>query len=227
MKFNPGMNDENGKNKGNEPGGTPFEKKGPDYSTTGNFTDNDPLSKYDRAFDKTFNTVNTVYSAGRRIGYVVMGLFFLLAAVVLFTAGAYLYKTRINEAATFTKTTGTVIELREVKGNAEVGTTYKPILKYKDKNGREYIYNSANSSDPPAYDVGERVEMFYNEANPEEAFINSVWEKWTGTIALFICGVVCFPIGLWMIFTGLRRNKPSKNISSGPASGSSSYVSIG
>jgi len=185
------------------------------------------MDKYENAIDRTLNTVNSVYSTGRRIGYVVMGLFFMFTSIVLFAAGIYLYKTRINEAATFTKTTGTVIELKEVKGNVDVGTTYKPILKYQDKNGREFIYTSANSSDPPAYDVGEKVDMFYNEANPEEAFIDSVWEKWTGTIALFICGVVVFPIGVWMIFSGFRRNKPPKNMSSGPASGSSSYVSIG
>lgn len=185
------------------------------------------LDNYEKTIDKTFNTVNTVYSAGRRIGYVLMGLFFLLTAIILFAAGVYLYKTRINEAATFTKTTGIVTELREVKGNVDVGTTYKPILKYKDKNGREYIYTSANSSDPPAYDIGEKVEMFYNETNPEEAFINSAWEKWTGTIVLFICAVVMFPIGIWMIFTGFKRNKSSKKTGSDKASGSSSYVSIG
>lgn len=227
MKFNPGMKDESGNNTGNDKGSGPLENKGPDYSTTGNFVNNDPLSKYENAIDKTFDTVNTVYSAGRRIGYVVMGLFFLLASIVLFAAGVYLYKTRINEAATFTKTTGIVTELREVKGNAEVGTTYKPILKYKDKSGKEYIYTSANSSDPPAYDIGEEVEMFYNESNPKEAFINSAWEKWTGTIALFICGVVVFPIGIWMIFSGFRRNKPAKNTGSAKQKGSSSYVSIG
>ena len=226
MKFNPGMKDESGKNTANNTGTGPFENKGPDYSTTGNFVNNDPLSKYENAIDKTFDTVNTVYSAGRRIGYVVMGLFFLLASVVLLAAGVYLYKTRIDEAATFTKTTGIVTELREVKGNVDVGTTYKPILKYKDKSGKEYIYTSANSSDPPAYDVGEQVEMFYNESNPKEAFINSVWEKWTGTIALFICGVVCFPIGLWMIFTGFRRNKPVKSNNQMRPDGTS-YVSMG
>jgi Protein of unknown function (DUF3592) len=160
---------------------------------------------YEDAIDKTFNTVNTVYSAGRRVGYVLMGLFFILASVILFASGAYLYKTQIDEAATFTKTTGIVIELREVKSNAEVGTTYKPILKYRDKNGNEYVYTSANSSDPPAYAVGEKVEMLYSEADPDEAFINSFWEKWTGTMALFLCGVVCFPIGIWMIFTGYRN----------------------
>ncbi|KXK56197.1 MAG: hypothetical protein UZ05_CHB002000300, partial [Chlorobi bacterium OLB5] len=121
------------------------------------------LDNYEKTIDKTFNTVNSVYSAGRRIGYVLMGLFFLLAGIVLLAAGAYLYKTRIDEAATFSKTTGIVIELREVKENAEVGVTYKPILKYKDKNGKEYIYTSANSSDPPAYNIGEKVDMFYNE----------------------------------------------------------------
>lgn len=184
------------------------------------------LDNYEKTIDKTFNTVNTVYSAGRRIGYVLMGLFFLLAGIVLLAAGAYLYKTRIDEAATFSKTTGIVIELREVKENAEVGVTYKPILKYKDKNGKEYIYTSANSSDPPAYNIGEKVDMFYNEADPKEAFIDSFYEKWTGTIALFICGVVVFPIGIWLIFSAFRRNKPSKNISSG-SPGGSSYVSIG
>lgn len=185
------------------------------------------MDKYENAIDRTLNTVNSVYSTGRRIGYVVMGLFFMFTSIVLFAAGIYLYKTRINEAATFTKTTGTVIELKEVKGNVDVGTTYKPILKYKDKKGREFIYTSANSSDPPAYDVGEKVDMFYNEANPEEAFIDSVWEKWTGTAALFICAVVIFPIGIWLIYSGFKRNKPAKNMSSNTNSGTSSYVSIG
>lgn len=87
-------------------------------------------------------------------------------------------------------------------------------MKYKDKNGREFIYTSANSSDPPAYDVGEKADMFYNEANPEEVFIDSVWEKWTGTAAFFICAVIIFPIGIWLIYPWFKRNKPAKNMSS-------------
>lgn len=180
---------------------------------------------YEDAIDKTINTVNTAYNTGRRVGYVLMGLFLLLISVVLFAWGAYLYKSRTDATETYIKTEGIVTELRKVKGNADVGITYAPVIKFKDKSGKEYVHESSNSSDPPAYDISEKVEILYNKTDPEEAFINSFGEKWTGIIAFITCGVILFLIGTWMIFTAFRRRKyTSESVSS---KGETSSVSIG
>ena len=69
--------------------------------------------------------------------------------------------------------------------------------------------------------------IIYDPADPEEVYVDSFREKWVLTIVLFICGIVVFPISIWMIYTGFRRNKPSKNSASGQSTGSSSYVSMG
>ena len=185
------------------------------------------LDKYDKAFDKTFNTVNTVYSAGRRIGYVLMGLFFMLVSVILFGWGIYSYMNKTENFKTYKSTEGTVTRMRVVPPNDNSGETYAPIFKYKDAAGKEYTYESKHSSDPPDYKVGERVQLIYDPADPEEVYVDSFREKWVLTIVLFICGIVVFPISIWMIYTGFRRNKPSKNSASGQSTGSSSYVSMG
>ena len=72
--------------------------------------------------------------------------------------------------------TGTVIENRVVS-DSEGGDTYKPIIQY-DVDGETYTLESLNSSDPPAYRVGERVSLRYNPAKPEDARINSLWDLW-------------------------------------------------
>lgn len=182
---------------------------------------------YENAIDKTFNTVNTVYSAGRRIGYVLMGLFFMLISIILFGWGIYSYKDKTENFATYKKTEGTVIRLREVPETENTGITYAPVIKYKDASGKEFTYESKHSSDPPDYEVGEKVPLIHDPADPEEVYVDSFREKWVLTIVLFICGIIVFPISIWMIFTGFRRNKPSKNnINPGSSSGSS-YVSMG
>lgn len=184
------------------------------------------LDNYEKTLDKTFNTVNTVYSAGRRVGYVLMGLFFMVISFILIGWGIYSYKDKTENFASYKKTEGTVIRLREVPDTEHAGVTYAPVIKYKDASGKEFTYESKNSSDPPSYYVGEKVELLYDGANPEDVYINSFWEKWVLTIVLFICGLIVLPISIWMIFTGFRRNKPSP-VNQNIASGSSSSVSIG
>ena len=182
--------------------------------------------KYEDAVDKTFNTVNTVYSAGRRIGYVMMGLFFMLISVILFGWGIYSYMDKSANFVNYKKSEGTVIRMREVPPTDNSGETYAPVIKYKDASGKEYTYESKHSSDPPDYKVGEKVQLIYDPADPEEVYVDSFREKWVLTIVLFICGIVVFPISTWMIYTGFRRNKPSAS-SNVSTNGSTSYVSMG
>lgn len=182
--------------------------------------------KYEDAVDKTFNTVNTVYSAGRRIGYVLMGLVFLVAGIGLAGWGYVTVKNKLD-GTNYVKTEGTVLSLREVESTENSDVTWVPIIKFTDKSGVEHTFESTVSSDPPAYKVGDKVELLYPEGRPDDVFINSWVEKWLTPVLLGFAGLVMFCCSIWMIFTAFRREKPSKYSSNSSTDGSASYVSMG
>jgi hypothetical protein len=183
------------------------------------------LEKYDNAIDKTFNTVNTVYSAGRRIGYFLMGVVFFIAGIAMVGWGYVNVKSKID-GSVYVKTEATVISMREVPATQDAGITWAPVLKFKDKKGIEHTFESTVSSDPPAYETGEKVEVLYPEGKPEDVFINSFTEKWLTPILLGVAGLIMFIVNIWMVFTAFRRTKSVSDSRSGN-SDSSSYVSIG
>ena len=51
------------------------------------------------------------------------------------------------------------------------GCTYAPVVRFQTKDGRSVSYESDFSSSPPAYDLGESVQIFYSLENPENAVI--------------------------------------------------------
>ena len=51
------------------------------------------------------------------------------------------------------------------------GCTYAPVVRFQTQDGRNVSYESSFSSSPPAYDVGEIVQVFYSPENPEKAAI--------------------------------------------------------
>ena len=95
-------------------------------------------------------------------------------------------------------TSGTIDEeliFREEE-NIFKGGSYAPLIEFSDKSGKKHNIQGAASS-PPKYKIGQQVEIFYMESNPEKAIINSFLEKWLivlmlggfGAILLF-CGVM-------------------------------------
>ena len=183
------------------------------------------LENYEKAIDKTINTVNSAYSIGRRIGYVLMGLVFLLAGIGL-TAWGYLNIKNKIEGTNFVKTEGVVLRMREVPETQENGITYAPVIKFTDRAGNEHTFESTVSSDPPAYKVGEKVELLYPEGKPDDVFINSFMEKWLTPILLGIGGIVMFGFAIWLLVSGFRREKTSQETPVDPGN-SASYISIG
>ncbi len=181
------------------------------------------LEKYDKAIDKTINTVNSVYSIGRRIGYGLMSIVFLIAGIALIGWGYVTVKNKVD-GTSFVKTEGTVLRMREIPANQDAGITWAPVIKFTDRSGSEHTMESTVSSDPPAYKVGDKVELLYPEGKPEDAFINSFMEKWFTPIMLGVAGVIMFAISIWMIFSAFRRSKPPSSYSGTPQS--SSYVSM-
>jgi hypothetical protein len=80
-----------------------------------------------------------------------------------------------NEGVT---TTGTVVRLDE-SDSAEGGCcVYSPVIEFTASDDQKYTFEGGNASDPPAYDVGETVNIIYDPKEPDTAQINKWTERW-------------------------------------------------
>ena len=80
-----------------------------------------------------------------------------------------------NEGVT---TTGTVVRLEE-SDSAEGGCcVYSPVIEFTASDDQKYTFEGGNASDPPAYDVGEMVNIIYDPKEPDTAQINKWTERW-------------------------------------------------
>jgi hypothetical protein len=97
-----------------------------------------------------------------------------------------------------------VVSLREVDATENTGVTYAPVISY-DVQGRTYTYESGSSSDPPAYDVGEKVGLLYRPDDPEDVRINSWFDLWFLPAMLGVGGVVVAIVAIVMMVGAIRR----------------------
>jgi hypothetical protein len=90
-------------------------------------------------------------------------------------------------------TTGTVIALEQHEDDAS-GRTFSPVFTYVAPDGSTQTGHSISSSNPPGFDVGEKVPVRYETRNPSNARIATYWQTWaleTGfAIASFVMGLV-------------------------------------
>ena len=64
----------------------------------------------------------------------------------------------------------TVSALEKVESSSDAGETWRPIFSLS-AGGKEYSIRSSSSSNPPAYRIGEQVEMLYPSENPAEGTV--------------------------------------------------------
>jgi hypothetical protein len=86
----------------------------------------------------------------------------------------------------------------------EDGCSYKSVVDFETQNGRSISYTSTYSSNPPAYDVGETVTVFYLPENPEKAIIQG--EGIVFRIIFMSVGGAIILFGLVFFASALRNN---------------------
>jgi hypothetical protein len=68
----------------------------------------------------------------------------------------------------------------------------RPVISYNWE-GRELTYAGNAYTNPPAFERGERVELYVNPNEPEDVWVNSFSERW---LAMTIVG------GIGVVFLG-------------------------
>ena len=103
-------------------------------------------------------------------------------------------------------TPGTVVRLNE-QSDAEGGCcTYVPVVDF-NVNDRVYTFEGDNASDPPAYQVGEQVNVRYDPTNPNTAQIDSFFERWIFPIIIIPAMILAAAILNFFMIRAWRRGE--------------------
>ena len=135
------------------------------------------MDSYERNVDKALNTVEKVAGAANRvyIGCITIAANLFLAGFCLWGvyAGYGSWKLEQNGKTI----TGTVVSLEESDSSDGGCCVYSPVIEFIS-NGQTFSFEGENASYPPAYEVGEEVQVLYDPADPNTAQINKWSERW-------------------------------------------------
>lgn len=119
--------------------------------------------------------------------------------------GTFYAISSVNELASEgIRTEGTVIDFNYRRGDEGSGT-YAPVVEFYDRQGVRQVYHSGTSSNPPAYDRGEKVDIIYREGTPERAMIDSFTDRWMMTALLGLFTLVFGGVGYGLVYVMVRR----------------------
>jgi hypothetical protein len=82
------------------------------------------------------------------------------------------------------RTTGTVISGRST-----------PVVRFETADGVSHTFRGRVSSNPPAFDVGEQVEVLYDPADPGDARLRGPMQLWFGFAVVSLLGAIFALIG--------------------------------
>jgi hypothetical protein len=95
-------------------------------------------------------------------------LFFLIGA---FFAGIsyYIYQGNQDLVKNGVATKGLVIGMHRIDRKKY---PVAPSVRYFTLDGKEHVFHSSEGRNPPEYQIGEEVKLYYNPKNPEEVYLD-------------------------------------------------------
>jgi hypothetical protein len=101
--------------------------------------------------------------------------------------------------ATWTRGEGTVVgfRVRHSRHKGRMRTYYHPQVRYL-AGGQAWVYESPVSSRQPRREVGATVVMIHDPAQPQEACIDEVAEKYFVSLLIGAIGAVFTAVSVWL-----------------------------
>ncbi len=118
----------------------------------------------------------------RIVAYVCLAL----SAAFLYGAAAFFSKAQ-EKLDSWERAEGTVISFKRERRNSKAA--YYPQFRFTAADGQLHTVTSNSGSRPPAYEVGEKVEVLYSAADPGEAVINSFMGLYIPSLVLGFMGL--------------------------------------
>jgi len=103
-------------------------------------------------------------------------------------------------------TPGTVVRLSE-RSDPEGGCcTYVPVVDFQVSD-QVYTFEGDNASYPPAYKVGEQVDVRYDPTNPNTAQIDSLFERWAFPVIIIPAMILAALVVNFFMIRAWRRGE--------------------
>lgn len=150
-------------------------------------------------------------SAGQWITFGAIAFGSLFLAIGLILAGV-----SVSYVANGKHARGTVVSMEwrsdggSGKRRANDGPTAYPVVQFTSADGRSRTFRGSTGSNPPAYDLMERVEVLYRADSPEDARINSFFSLWL--LPLIFGGIGLLIIGIGVTIAVVRRRRPGRTV---------------
>jgi hypothetical protein len=130
----------------------------------------------------------------------IFGWFFLLCGVLAIGACIFLIVHTLRFTNRAVSTNGIVKELVLVRGSNSSNNSrrsYSPLIEFKTITGETKEFLDRSSSNPPAHDVGDIVNVKYDPNNPNRALIYySVWSIWIFPLIPLFLGPIFIALGI-------------------------------
>ncbi|AZQ59830.1 DUF3592 domain-containing protein [Maribacter sp. MJ134] len=117
---------------------------------------------------------------------------FLIGAFLAYGAFNQFQKTR-NLLEKGIKTTAVVTEFSTHRSDSS--TMYTPVFEFTDRSQNKQTFKSGISSSPPAYEIGEKVQLIYDRTNPKKARTVSFWGLYRWSVILLMIAAPFLIIG--------------------------------
>jgi hypothetical protein len=114
---------------------------------------------------------------------------------ILLVIGAILFLQERSFLAAAETATGTVTDF-DLSSDSDNSYSYCPVINFATKSGQKVEYHANVCSAPPAYDVGDHVQVIYDPENPRKVQMDSFWGKYVGPLVLLLVGGPFLLIGL-------------------------------
>ncbi|SCX68957.1 DUF3592 domain-containing protein [Variovorax sp. EL159] len=118
-------------------------------------------------------------------------LFGLIGIALLALCGVLLYQ-RVAFIASAQRVQGQVTDLQHVRSTNKNNTdgTWRPVVQFRLPSGAIIDFTTSSSSGSPGYEIGEKVDVFYQPSNPNNALLNDLFELWGGAAIAGVIGAV-------------------------------------
>lgn len=131
---------------------------------------------------------------------------FLIVGIAMLFFAYNLYASTQQFLKVSVKAVGVVVEMKS-EYDSDDDLMYRPVIRYKDRTGVEHTFTSSTSSNPPSYEVGDRVELLYDQQKPEQPRINTWIDLYIGVLVLGILGGLFVLIPVLVLYGMSRRQQ--------------------
>jgi len=139
-------------------------------------------------------------------------IIFGLIGIILLSVAVWLFTDTSEFIDNASSTTGQVTDLLAHRSDSSSSPTYAPEVEFS-VDGQIYSFISSSSSNPPAYDLGEQVEVIYDPQSPgSDARINGFMSLWMAPLIVGILGLVFASIALVMTVIGIKRQRMQQRL---------------